>query len=114
MAGYDAVVRIEKLKEALDSLGLMLTYSKHDFAGNSAGIIPKDDDSLPIYSRDAELYTGTIQEIEHWVRGIYWARDYDRMLFGKAHNQKRERKEQDVRNKQLVNILKQSDKVGEK
>jgi hypothetical protein len=67
---------------------------------------PKDQDSLPVYSRDAEVFLGTIDQLELWLRGIQWARQYDRMVFGTKHDKTRERKEQDERNRQLISILK--------
>jgi len=35
---------------------------------------------LPIYSRDAELFIGSIERLEDWLAGVQWARDYDMML----------------------------------
>lgn len=111
MAGYELIIRIRKLEEECDKLGLLMCHSKHGNYRNEFGDIvavkPKDEDSLPIYSRDAEMFAGTIEQLEVWIRGIEWARNYDRMLFGKTHNDKRERKEQDERNRRLVRILKE-------
>jgi len=61
---------------------------------------------LPIYCRDAELFVGTLEGAEYWMRGVEWARDYDRMVVDKKLDDKRKRKEQDERNRQLVLILK--------
>jgi hypothetical protein len=38
------------------------------------------DDKLPIYSRDAELFTGTTEAISSWLRGIEHRNDYLTML----------------------------------
>jgi hypothetical protein len=70
---------------------------------------PKDDNSLPVYTRDAEVFLGTIAELEVWLRGIQWSRQYDRMVFGVKHDKTRERKEQDERNRQLMKTLKGSE-----
>jgi hypothetical protein len=40
------------------------------------------------------------------MQGVLWARDYDSMVIDKKLDDKRKRKEQDERNKQLVLILK--------
>ena len=77
--------------------------------GDVVAVKPMDQDSLPVYSRDAELFVGTLDALENWIKGIDWARRYDSMLFGNAHNDKRQRKEQDHRNHQLMKILKGSD-----
>lgn len=109
MAGYSLLVKIRRLEEECDKLGFMLCYSKHGHhrdCGDVVALKPKDQDSLPIYARDAELFCGTFDNLEVWLRGVQWARDYDNMLFGaKKHTANRERKEQDYRNRKLVSIL---------
>jgi hypothetical protein len=40
------------------------------------------------------------------MQGVLWARDYDSMVIDKKLDDKRKRKEQDERNRQLVRILK--------
>lgn len=106
MAGYQAVLKIRRLEEQCNNLGFMFCHSKHGYREYDViALKPKDQDSLPIYCRDAELFVGSIEELERWIQGIQWARDYDRMLFGKTHESKRERKEQDWRNRNLVQML---------
>jgi hypothetical protein len=61
---------------------------------------------LPIYSRDAELFVGTIQDLERWIQGFHFARKYDSMLFGNKYDNQRDRKEKDYRNKQLLEMVK--------
>ena len=84
MAGYNAVLELRRLEEAVDKLGLMLSASKHGSWGAGDGdkvaCKPKDADSLPIYGRDAEVFVGTLEQLQTWVRGVQWARDYDMML----------------------------------
>ena len=63
---------------------------------------PRDADSLPLYSRDAELFIGSLDALENWLTGIEWARKYDSMLFGGNHDQRRNRKEQDYRNNRML------------
>ena len=87
---------------------ILLYKVKNEF-GDILAIKPKDD-SLPVYSRDAEFFVGTISDLERFIQGIEWARKYDTMLFGRSHDQKRVRKEQDVKNQQLVDILKNDTK----
>lgn len=114
MAGYKLLVKIRRLEDVCDKLGFMLCHSKHGHHreyGDVVAVKPKDRDSLPIYARDAELFCGTFDELETWLMGLQWARDYDRMLFGNSHDSKRERKEQDCRNRKLVSILTKEEKV---
>jgi len=107
MTGYKTVLRIQKLTEELDTLGLMMCNASHYYRefGDVLAVKPKDAVSLPIYSRDAELFIGTLESLETWIQGIQWARKYDQMLFGKNHNKKRERKEQDYLNEQLIRMI---------
>ena len=112
MAGYQAVLALRRLEEEVDKLGFMLCDPKTGWGGddfnNLVGIKPKDADALPIYSRDAELFRGTLEELKVWVRGVQWAREYDRMTIDRNNDKKRERKEQDERNRQLMKTIKNS------
>lgn len=106
--GYQTIVRIERLKFECDKLGLRMCQTKYmrkDYE-NVVAVIPKDNDSLPVYARDTELFVGSLDDLEVWLRGVNWARDYDTLLFTKKHNKNRERKEQNVRNENLARILK--------
>jgi hypothetical protein len=105
MSGYNTVLKIRRLEEEINKLGFRWGNSKHGaWGGNDYGdvvaLFPKDD-CLPIYSRDAEMFTGTIEQLEVWLQGFQKAREYDRMLMGKTHEKKRKRLEQDYRNLEL-------------
>ena len=107
MSGYKLIRKIKYLEEECDKLGFMLCHAKHymnDF-GDVLALKPKAD-CLPIYSRDAELFVGTIDELERWLQGFQFARKYDSMLFGNKYDNQRDRKEQDYRNKLLLNMIK--------
>ena len=107
MSGYETVLKIRRLERECDELGLVMCHSKYGNYGQDVlALKPKDEHSLPVYSRDAEVFLGTIDQLELWLRGIQWARQYDRMVFGTKHDKTRERKEQDERNRQIVSILK--------
>jgi hypothetical protein len=109
MSGYHTILKCEKIKERADKLGFMLCYPRHGWGAERGvdyvAIKPKDNDALPIYCRDAELFCGTIDDLESFFQGIEWARQYDKML-RVSTKEKRERKEQDERNRQLVSLLK--------
>ena len=109
MSGYDIVLKIRRLEQELDKLGMMMCSASHyrrDY-GDVLAVRPRDQDSLPIYSRDAELFVGTLEALEYWIQGVEWARKYDSMLFGRRHTSNRERREQQHRNEQLVSTLSQ-------
>jgi len=107
MSGWNTIRQVRRLEEQADKLGMQFAAYKYDneFGANVA-LIPKDNDALPIYARDAQLFAGTLEGAAYWMQGVEWARNYDRMLIDKNLDSKRERKEQDERNKQLVKILK--------
>lgn len=112
MSGYNLILKIRRLEEVCDKLGFMFCHSRSNYNnefGDVVAIKPKDQDSLPIYSRDAEIFAGTIDQLESWLKGVIWARDYDRMLFGRKHEANRDRKEQDERNRRLALLIKNED-----
>lgn len=107
MSGWNTIQQVRKLEQQADKLGMKFTSYKYDnYPDDNIALIPKDNDALPIYSRDAHLFAGTLEGAAYWMQGVEWARDYDRMVVDKKTDAKRERKEQDERNKQLVRILK--------
>lgn len=109
MSGIRLIEQIRRLETKLDKLGFVFANSRYNSYNGDyrdmVAIAPKDLDVLPIYSRDAQIFNGTIDELERWIQGVEWARDYDRML-ELSNEKKRIRKEQDWRNKQLLNTIK--------
>jgi hypothetical protein len=108
MAGWNTIEKIRKLEERAAGLGMRFTAYKHDdMYGEHVALVPKDKDALPIYARDAVLFAGSLEHADRFMQGVLWARDYDSMVVDKNIAKKRERKEQDERNKQMVKILKE-------
>ena len=103
MSGYNLIRKIRYLEEECHKLGFQLCHAQYhtnDFGDVVA--LKARDDCLPIYSRDAELFVGTIEELERWIQGFQFARKYDSMVMGKAHDARRDRREQDYRNERLL------------
>lgn len=113
MAGYHIVRLVKRIEEKADELGFMLCYPtwNSDSSVDLISIKPKPDANiLPLYSRDAILFTGSLDQLEKFFDGVSWARNYDEML--KVSSEKtRSKKEQDVRNKQLMQVLKDEEVV---
>lgn len=82
MSGYQTIIRFRTLEEKVNKLGFMFAYPKHRYNSeiDYVALKPKDENALPIYARDAEVFTGTLEELQVWLNGVDWARDYDRML----------------------------------
>jgi len=107
MAGYNTVLLLRRIEKECDELGFMLANPKHynsNEYGSRIALKPKDSESLPVYSRDVDIFVGTLEELEVWLRGVQWAREYDQLI-RLSDNTKRARKEQDVNNRKLLNIL---------
>jgi hypothetical protein len=107
MAGYNAIMKLRKLEEAVDNLGFKFASPRHggynqDY--DNVALVPKDEHALPIYSRDAELYVGTLENLQHWLAGVEWARSYDRAI-SLTSAEKREKKENDYRHQYLLKKL---------
>lgn len=101
--GYFAIQKIRRVEEQCAALGMRLASPK--FAGaDRIAIIPVDADSLPVCSRDVDLFTGTLDEVEVWLKGVLWARNYYRLL-GVTTDKNIQRKEQDARNRKLISNL---------
>ena len=108
MSGWNQIQQVRKLEERADKLGLKFTAYKHDDRyGDNVALVPKDNDALPIYSRDAVMFAGSLEGAAYWMQGVMWAREYDRMNTDRNLDKKRERKEQDERNMQIAKILKE-------
>ena len=110
MSGWNTIQRIKRVEEEIDKLGFKFSKSKHSDWQEDHGalsLMPKDSDSLPIYSRDAELFVGSIEGLETWLHGVRWAREYDMMLHI-SDEKKRTAAEQKERNRQLLKILKEN------
>lgn len=113
MSGYNAILFMRRLEKEANQLGFMLAYPKHRIDdGDLVALKPRDDDAVPVYSRDAEVFVGSLEQLNVWLRGVEWARNYD-MLLRVSDEKKRARKEQDMRNAQMLQRLK-AEKVVQK
>jgi len=113
MAGWNTIQRIRNIEEKIDQLGFKFSKSKHSDWSEDHGalsLVPKDHEALPIYSRDAELFVGSLERLEDWLAGVRWAREYDMML-RLSDEKKREAAEQKEKNRQLMRTLKEGKRV---
>ena len=92
--GINMIERIDSVRELAAFFGFQLGRAPHSSFGDNIDTIalyPKDN-SLPTYSRDACLFTGNLNEVENFLDGIRWARQYDKMI-GSCTDQRREQYE---------------------
>lgn len=98
--GYALILKIQALERQLHELGMRWGYDKHGNYGDgkfgdTVAVFPRDGE-LPAYSRDAMLFSGSISDLQYWLAGIKWARDYDFLLKVSDKN-KREKGEFKIR-----------------
>jgi len=107
MAGWAAIRKIRELEDRAHKLGMKFAPYRHDdYKADHVALVPCYPDSLPIYTRDAILFAGSLDDANQFMQGIMWAREYDRMVVDRNIDAKRVRKEQDERNRQLLKTLK--------
>lgn len=116
MSGYKSILILRHLEKEVDKLGFVLEAPKSSGWGDSdfddrVSIIPKDENALPVYSRDTEIFTGTLESLRIWLHGVQWARQYDSML-GLSDDKKRTKKEEHERGRQLIANLKKDHTNG--
>lgn len=104
--GYLTVLKLKRIEEQCNSIGLKMASPRYGGGAEVIALIPLDDAALPVYSRDSELFVGDLDQIETWLRGVEWARNYHRLI-GVTSDKVIQRKEQDLRNKNLIKLLKQ-------
>lgn len=100
--GFDTLRRIQALEMQLATFGMRIgcpRYAKQD----RVSIYPLEDE-LPVYAHDAELFIGTVEEVECWLMGFQAARIYDSLL-GLSDDKKRAKKEQSLKNKELLKMI---------
>ena len=113
MSGWNTIQRIKRIEAQIDKLGFKFKQPKHgdwESEERSLSLVPKDADALPIYSRDAELYVGSLEGLETWLHGVEWARNYDMML-RLGDDAKRAKAEQKERNRLLMRTLKEGKRI---
>ena len=113
MSGWNTIQRIKRIEEEIDRLGFKFAKSKHTDWSEDHGalsLLPKDHEALPIYTRDAELFVGSLERLEDWINGVRWAREYDRML-KISDDDKRAKAEQKEKNRILMRMIKEGKRV---
>jgi hypothetical protein len=111
MSGYTQILEIRRLEERVTQLGFKFANARHsDHFGELLALVPKDAEAVPIYCRDAEVFVGTLKDLQYWLRGVEWARDYDRML-KVSSDDSRGKMEQKELNRQLLRSIKEGVKI---
>ena len=94
MSGFSTYKQWQAIEEQAKMLGFRLgsprgsgwTMGEHS---DLVALYPADE-SLPIYNREADLFTGTFGQVQSFLAGWIRSREYDRML--RMTDDKRRRK----------------------
>ena len=105
---------LDKVVNGLQKLGYYTKNTKYGYQDGRClvGVYALEDKN-PLYSRDAELFTGTIEEIACWMRGVNHRNEYLSML--KATTEKRiqdleEKYRKKLKHQAMVDAIKDPDK----
>lgn len=78
MAGLKLYRELKALEEEAKNFGFMFAYPQYRFDVQDDVIALQPlDNQLPVFARDAQIFTGTHSEVRNFLRGIAWARQYD-------------------------------------
>lgn len=96
---WHEIQQLENLQIRLKKLGYVMRQSKHCNAGEyKIGVFPLDD-HLPIYSRDAQLFSGDTEMIMSWLRGIEHRNEYLHMLKATSEKKIKTQEENYIKNR---------------
>ncbi len=85
MSGYSTYTRWQRIEAQAKSLGFRIGNPRHgQWGANDPGVdqvtLYPDGEALPVYTRDAELFTGTFRDVEIFLGGWTRAQSYDMIL----------------------------------
>lgn len=103
--------KIKDLERMAETLGFHIGSANNAWTNveNELGLMPSGED-LPIYTREAVLVRGTVEELIAWLAGWQKSLEYISVL-GACDKKKIQRKEQDYRNKRLAQLIKNGKKT---
>lgn len=115
MSGYTTYTRWQRIEEHARTLGFRLANPKHGHWGGGSddgtdrvALYPAGE-ALPVYTRDAEIYTGTFGQVEVFLAGWARAQQYDMML-RIADDKKRKKYEDRERARQAEQLKREEQK----
>jgi hypothetical protein len=112
MTGVNELELINRVRSNARKAGLKLVRDPYGFC---LYLVPNKD-SLPVYRREAMIKEGSFEDLDKWLQGVLWSREYDDIV---SYNQKdkktskikrlRQRCEQDIHNRSLMAKLADKD-----
>jgi hypothetical protein len=104
VAGWQLLESFRDVEERANNIGLKFAPSKYSgMQFDTIALIPLDE-HLPIYNREAEVFQGTLQDINSWIRGVEWSRNYDNLMMSK-NDEKRQTAERKYQQRELLKVI---------
>jgi hypothetical protein len=85
MSGYSTYTRWQRIEAQAKQLGFRIGNPKHGhWSASDPGVdqvaLYPDEEALPVFSRDAEIFAGTFSQVEVFLAGWARAQQYDMVL----------------------------------
>ena len=109
MASLKKLQQIQAINTQLEAVGMRMANKDTkgawaSISGEDVVVIYPSEKGLPHYARDAELFIGTLDDVQLWLFGIQWMASYIAMI-GVDTGTKRIAKEEAERERQLLYAL---------
>jgi hypothetical protein len=109
VAGWQLLKSFRDVEERANKIGLKFAPSKYSgMEFDTIALMPLDE-HLPVYNREAEIFQGTLQDIDKWLRGVEWARNYDDIMKVSTHD-KRQTAESKYQQRELLKVIREGEK----
>lgn len=109
VAGWQLLKSFRDVENRANKIGLKFAPSKYSgMEFDTIALIPLNE-HLPIYNREAEVFTGTLQDIDKWLRGVEWAHNYDDLM-KVSNDQKRKQAESKYQQKEFLKVIRDGEK----
>jgi hypothetical protein len=89
VAGWQLLKSFRDVEARANKIGLKFAPSKYSgMEFDTIALMPLNE-YLPIYNREAEVFAGTLQDIDKWLRGVEWSRNYDDLMKVSTHEKRK-------------------------
>ena len=89
VAGWQLLKSFRDVEERANKIGLKFAPSKYSGMEFDTITLMPLNEYLPIYNREAEVFVGTLQDIDKWLRGVEWSRNYDDLMKVSTHEKRK-------------------------
>lgn len=87
MSGYETYMRYQRIEAQAKDLGFRLANPKHgnwgrgdEYGDRDVVALYPNEEALPVFSRDAEIFSGSFNQVQTFLSGWARAQQYDMML----------------------------------